>query len=403
MPSRDCLSNFVIVEPMSLPLTVPLALDNNATTACLPEVQDVIARCQRDAWGNPGSRHLLGRNARRVLEDAREAIAAILGAQPDELIFTSGGTESNNLALFGLASATRGRFAIGAGEHPATAEAATALLQQGWSLTVIPVDEAGRLDSSLFNGPDRKSWSLVSLLYAHNETGVIQSHLDALFPPLTDAGVAVHLDGVQAVGKIPVHFGRLGVTALSFAAHKFHGPRGIGGLLVKRGTRLVPRLFGGHQEQARRPGTEPVPLIAGMAKALELWQQSAVERTARMTRLRDRLEAELATNCGPIVINGHAAPRLPNTSNISFVGLDGEALLVNFDLENVCCSLGSACASGSAEPSPILVAMGLPANVVRSAVRFSLSSLTTDDEITAAVERITLVVRRLRVSGPHQQ
>jgi cysteine desulfurase len=210
--------------------------------------------------------------------------------------------------------------------------------------------------------------------------------------------VLLHLDAVQAVGKIPIHFGKLGATTLSFGAHKFHGPRGIGGLLVRRGVKLTPLLYGGHQEQERRPGTEPVPLIAGMATALELSCREMVHRTRHLTALRDRLQAGLQSCCPPTVINGGEAPRLPNTLNIAFPGVDGEALLVALDLAGVCCSLGSTCASGSMEPAPILVAMGCPPEVYKSSVRFSLSVENTAEEVDQAIARIEEVIARLRNS-----
>ena len=211
-------------------------------------------------------------------------------------------------------------------------------------------------------------------------------------------GVALHLDGVQAVGKIPVNFHDLGATTLSFGAHKFHGPRGVGGLLLREGTRLMPLMRGGHQEFERRPGTESVALVAGMAKALELWQSTHAERSRSTSDLRDRLQTALMERCTPAVANGIGTTRLPNTLNISFPDVDGEALLIALDLEGVCCSLGSTCASGSAEPAPILVAMGLTPDLYRSAVRFSLSVLNTRAEIDESILRITSIVARLRNS-----
>jgi len=384
--------------------TNPIDLDANATTRPLPEVAEVVARELRETWGNPGSRHALGRRARRVLEDSRESIAAILGAFPDEIVFTSGGTEANNFAILGLARGSGGVIELSPGEHPATLEACRALQQRGWSLRMWPVDDQGRIVREPGRvAPDVR---LAALILAHNETGVIQElktpGADAPGSPggISDtyrsAGIPLHLDAVQAVGKIPVHFHELGATTLSFGAHKFHGPRGIGGLLVRRGTRLAPLLYGGHQEQERRPGTEPVALIAGMAKALEVWSRDAERRTQHLTTLRDRLQSELSQRCSPVVINSGHAPRLPNTLNIAFPGLDGEALLVALDLAGVCCSLGSTCASGSMEPAAFLVAMGCPPQVYRASVRFSVSIENTAAEIEDAIERIARVVAHLR-------
>ena len=374
-------------------MTSLIYLDNNATTPPLPEVVEVIARVMRDCYGNPGSPHRAGRKARQVLEESREEIAGRLQADPKELIFTSGGTEANNLAIRGLTHGLSGTIAISPGEHPSCLEVCTAPAMRAWNLHKFPVDSRGLLASVEMPTDTR----LVAVILAHNETGVVQD-----VKPLVDAcharGVPLHLDGVQAVGKIEVHFHDLGATTLSFGAHKFHGPRGIGGLLVRDGTRLMPLLRGGHQEFERRPGTEPVALVAGMAKALELWHASREERTRTVSALRDRLQATLVERCAPTVVNGEAAPRLPNTLNISFPGVDGEAILVALDLEGICCSLGSTCASGSAEPAPILLAMGLTPDLYRSAVRFSLSVLNTLAEIDAATQRIASVVARLRNS-----
>lgn len=374
-------------------------LDANATTRPLPEVIDVVSRHLSETWGNPGSRHGLGRKARRVLEEARESIAAILGAQPEELLFTSGGTESNNAAIFGLVRGNRGTICLSPGEHPANLDACRALMRKGFALHRLPVDSDGRLLVEPPTGSDASestvSPQLLAVILAHNETGVIQE-VETLRALADRWGCPLHLDGVQAVGKIPVHFHDLGATTLSFGAHKFHGPRGVGGLLVRKGTRMTPLMYGGHQEQERRPGTEAVPLIAGMARALELWQEAYSARTQQVQSLRDRLCEGLTARCSPVVINGAGARRLPNTLNIAFPGLDGEALLVALDLAGICCSLGTTCASGSTEPAPILVAMGCPTDVYRSSVRFSLSCLNTRDEIDETVNRIASVVERMR-------
>ncbi|MGC1274404.1 MAG: cysteine desulfurase family protein [Planctomycetaceae bacterium] len=376
-----------------------LYLDNNATTHPLPEVLETVDRVWREAFANPGSRHAAGRGARQVLEESRETVARILDAEPDEVVFTSGGTESINLALFGLARGT-GTIATGPGEHPATAESVATLVQRGWSHQQLAVDADGRLiepcePPGSSRRPDPADLKLVSMLLAHNETGVIQD-VSPLVDRCNAAGVPTHLDCVQAVGKIPVSFKTLGATALSFGAHKFHGPRGVGGLLVRRGVRLVSLHHGGHQETDRRPGTEPVALIAGMAKALELWERDAADRTRTMLAARDRLEAALAERCPPVVVHGSQATRLPNTASVAFPGVNGDELLVALDLEGVACSLGSTCASGSSEPAPILLAMGVASEVALSTVRLSVSFETTEGEIDDAVARIARVVRRLR-------
>lgn len=373
-------------------------LDNNATTQPLPEVVETVASHLRESYGNPSSRHALGRKARRVLEDSREQIASIVGASPAELLFTSGGTEANNLAVFGLTTGSPASIALSPGEHPSNLEACRLREQQGWKLATLGVARSGLFDieSSSWTVLDWSRVKLAAVILAHNETGVIQN-TEPLLAKAAEHNFAVHLDGVQAVGKIPVNFQKLGATTLSFGAHKFHGPRGIGGLLIRDGVRLAPGFaVGGLQESGRRAGTEPVALVAGMAKALEIWNRLQAERTSKVAALRDRLERRLAELASPVVINGQDASRLPNTLNISFPGVDGEALLVALDLEGVCGSLGSACASGSIEPTPILVAMGLPADIYRSALRLTLSSLNTEQEIDEAARRIAEIVKYLR-------
>lgn len=368
-------------------------LDNNATTRPLPEVMDRVRQVSLSCFGNPGSRHAEGRQARRVLEESRESIARILGAHPSEVIFTSGGTEAINMAVFGLTGQTPGSIALTAGEHPATMESCKSLQQQGWTLHLLDVDQEGRLleDASL-------PWDdlrLVTVILAHNETGVIQN-LQPLAALCRRHQVPFHVDAVQAVGKIPVNFEALGVSSLALGAHKFHGPRGIGALLLRRDSDLTPQLFGGHQESDRRPGTEVVALAAGMARALELWEQNQVERTRKIQQMRDALQTGLLDRCHPAVVNGSQQHRLPNTLNISFPGIDGEALLVALDLEGIACSLGSTCSSGSAQPAQALLAMQCPVEVYRSAVRFSVSIDNGPEEIADAVLRIPAVVRRLR-------
>lgn len=372
----------------------PIYLDHNATTPVDPDVLEVMLRAWRDGFANPGSRHRFGRAARRVLEESREKIAALLGAEPDEVVFTSGGTESINLALRGLARRV-GTVVHGAGEHPATVETCLRLSQAGYRLHELPVDADGLLREEAVTAAPWDDVCLATLLSAHNETGVIQD-VAPLADRCRERGIPLHLDAVQAVGKIPVNFHALGAAALSFGAHKFHGPRGAGGLLLRRGTKLAPLLLGGHQESERRAGTEAVPLIAGTARALEICHADLAARAAHLQSLRDRLAAGLAESCGPVIVNGHPTQRLPNTLNIAFPGLDGETLLVALDLEGIACSLGSTCASGSMEPSPILLAMSCPPEVYRSSVRFSVGVTNTEEEVHEAVRRVGRVVRGMR-------
>ena len=373
-------------------------LDNNATTRPWPEVIDVVAYHLRHSYANPGSRHAEGRQARKVFESARESIAEILGAQPEELIFTGGGTESSNLALLGAAhSVSAGTIALTAGEHPATMETCRSLRAEGWKLKILPVDRDGRLiwSDAVISSLTDEGTKIATVILAHNETGVIQD-VGPLAKTCRDNNIFCHIDAVQAVGKIAVNFAELDATSLAFGAHKFHGPRGIGGLLLRNGVKLAPQEFGGHQESGRRPGTEMVALAAGMAKALDIWHNERDERTAQLQQLRDRLESGLLDRCPWTVVNGSKEHRLPNTLNIAFPGCDGDAILVALDLDGIACSLGSACASGSAEPAPVLVAMGLPPEIYKASVRFTVSLTNTLSEMDEAVERISRVINRLR-------
>lgn len=377
-------------------------LDNNATTQPHPEVVELMSRLWREAYANPGSRHSFGRKARQVLESARESFASLLGAFPDEVVFTGGGTEANNMAVLGFTRGTPGVIALTAGEHPAVLETCRFLESLGWNLHFLPVDAEGRLVEPFQSAADQTLWPqvrLASVILAHNETGVIQD-LTGLAAECLVRRIPLHVDGLQAVGKIPVNFHSLGAATLAIGAHKFQGPRGIGALLIRRGWNLAPTAFGGHQETGRRPGTEAVPLIAGMVRALELFQSESERRIDRQKRLRDRLEAGLREACPPAVRNGSREHRLPNTLNIAFPGIDGEALLVALDLAGVACSLGSTCASGSAEPAPVLVSMNRPRDVLLSSVRFSLGAETTAEEIEETIRIVSEIVQRQRQVSP---
>ncbi len=375
-------------------------LDNNATTRPLPEVIDTVARHLGESYGNPGSRHGVGRRARVALEDARESMADILGAKPGEVIFTSGGTESTNLALLGFSAGETGVVLTTAGEHPATTESLAALRQSGWTTHVLGVDDNGRLLADRIASAPWDQVRLATVILAHNETGVVQD-TGALSQACRQHDIPLHIDAVQAVAKIPVNFHELGAASLALGAHKFHGPRGIGALLLREGCQLAPVVYGGHQELGRRPGTEVVALAAGMARALEIWNANLEKRTAHVRGLRDRLQQGLQTAVSPTVINGHDEHRLPNTLNIAFPGLDGEAILVALDLEGVACSLGSTCSSGSSEPAPALVAMGCTEDVYRASVRLSVGIENTVEEIDEAVRRITGVIDRLKNASTH--
>lgn len=370
-------------------------LDNNATTRILPVVADAMSHAWTRGFANPGSQHSFGRDARRLLDSSRDTVAEALNCEPDEVIFTSGGTESINAAIHGLTVRRSGVIATTAGEHPATVAACRQAHASGMRSVTIPVDEHGLLQPAAVEQLPWSELKLVALILAHNETGVIQS-LDRLSQLCHEHRVPLFVDAVQAVGKIPVDFRALRVTALAFGAHKFHGPRGIGGLLLQRGIQLPPLLEGGHQESGRRAGTEPVPLICGMAASLAHFRQNRSERLERVRSLRDDLQQRLESDCQPVLVHGRHADRLPNTLSVAFPGLTGEALLVNFDLAGIACSLGSTCASGSAEPAPALLAMGIPPDVCMASVRFSVSCQNTEDEICRAADRICEIVHRMR-------
>ena len=370
-------------------------LDHNATTKPFPEVTETVARVMRDAYANPGSRHAAGRRARQVLEESRETTAAVLGANPTEVVFTAGGTEATNLALLGFADGRRGTVLLPPGEHPATEETVRYLESWKWRRHTLPVDADGRLREDAFADAPWEDVKLATMLLAHNETGVVQK-TDRLAEECVRRGIPLHLDAVQAVGKVEVDFHALGVSTMAVGAHKFHGPRGIGALLIREGVRLPPAQFGGHQEAGQRPGTECVALAAGMAVALKQWHDDRENRTESVRRMRDRLQSLLCESSSPILVNGALETRLPNTLNVSFPGCDAEALLVALDLEGIACSLGSTCASGSSEPTAILVAMGRQEDVLSSTLRLSLGIDNEPTEVDEAAERIAAVVSRLR-------
>ena len=386
-------------------MTQSIYLDHNSTAPMLPEVATAVREASLRYGANPASQHEPGRKARRVLEQARERIGELLGARAggrdaDQLIFTSGGTEANNLALLGLLSAAAGasrpgHLILSAIEHPSVAEAARVLERSGWHVDRVGVDAHGVLCLDQLEQLLRPETRLVSLMLGNNETGVLQPVARAV-EICAARGVPVHSDAVQVAGKLPVDFNGLRLALMSCAAHKFHGPMGVGALVVRRDIPLHPLLFGGHQQAGLRPGTEMVALAVGMQAALECWQRESDARRQRLTRLRDQLEQSLLDKFSTAVVIGRDAPRLPNTSNIAFVGLDRQALVMALDLAGVACSTGSACASGSREPSPTLRAMGLPRDVLAGSIRLSLGATTTAAEIEEAVCRISRICQQLQ-------
>ena len=382
-------------------------LDHNATTPIRPEVVEAMARCYREGYANPASQHRAGQRARQVLEEAREAIAEALGADlagspPDRLIFTSGGTEANTLAVIGIAQGGSrkepgqlGQLIVSAIEHASVIEPAEHLMDEGWRLDTLGVTADGVVRVERLPELLTPQARLVSVMLGNHETGVLQP-VSKLVPICREAGVPLHTDAVQVAGKLPIAFGRLGVSAMTVTAHKFQGPLGIGALIVRDGVSIEPILFGGHQQEGLRPGTESVALAVGMRTALELWQKAHEAHARRLTALRERFESGLKAGVVDLVVNGSAGDRLPHTSSIAFPGLDAQVLMLALDTVGVACSVGSACSSGSTELSPTLLAMGLSDDIVAGSLRFSLGATTTEAEIDEAIRRILRVVRDLR-------
>ncbi len=371
-------------------------LDNNATTPVLPVVWEAMQPFFFDRPGNPASSHRFGRQARQALEDARERIAALLDALPDEVLFTSGATEANNLAILGLtANAAPGPLATSALEHPCVLEPLRRLADRGFTLQNLPVSPLGQIDERMAHFP--ADLQLAAVMLANHETGALQP-VEPLVQQLAGR-VPFHCDAAAAAGKMPISFRRLGVTTLTLSAHKFHGPKGIGALLVRRDARLRPLFVGGQQQQGKRPGTEPVPLVVGMATALEWSLANLNANRAKILDLRARFLAHLRAHAAPVILNGPEETGLPHALNLSFPGCQADALLMSLDLAGVACSTGSACSSGSLLPSPVLAAMHLSPKRLNSAMRFSLSPLLTAADIDDAALRITHCVDKLRQSA----
>ena len=377
----------------------PIYLDHNATAPLDPEVLDAMCPFFLGA-GNAESRHMFGRSARRAWDQAKETVARILGADPTEVIFTSGGTEANKLAIFGLAGAklSPGHLVSSVIEHPAISEPVACLEAAGFIVDRIRIDHLGVADPKSIGSVLQMETRFATLMLANNETGAIQP-VDKLVAIAAERNIPVHTDAVQAVGRIPICFRDLRVTTLAASAHKFHGPIGIGFLLVKSGVRLGSRLFRSGQQHRRRPGTAIVPLAVGLAVALEKWHTEAHMRRIRWIKLRHQLESGLVAALGPeqVIRNGPSGDMalLPQTLNLGFPGIDSNTLLMQLDLAGIAVSLGSACASGSVRPSPTLLAMRVPNDRLRSSVRFSFGATTTQNEIEQAVARIVRVTQLL--------
>jgi cysteine desulfurase len=375
----------------------PVYLDYAATTPLRPEAREAMLDVLARRWGNPSSLHRWGREARAALEDARARFAAVIGAAPAEIVFTRGGTEADNLAVLGRARLAVAPVACSAIEHKAVLSASKAAAGDDGRLRIIPVDEHGVVDvDSLAEIVRDEAPALVSVMWASNEVGAIQP-VERIAETCAEAGVAFHSDAVQALGKVPVRVDRVRVVLLSFSAHKLGGPRGAGVLFARRGTRLDPLLFGGGQERGLRPGTEDVASAVAFAVAAELAEAEREETMARIGALRDRLEVGLRERIPDLRINAAAAPRLPTISNLSVLGADPEMLLMALDLEGIAASSGSACSSGAVEPSHVLLAMGLSAELAGPSVRFSLGRDTTAEDVERVLEVFPRVVERVRM------
>ena len=373
-------------------------LDHNATTPVAPSVADATARALRDVFGNPSSVHAWGQEAKTALDEARSAVARLIGAEPTEIVFTSGGSESNNLAIRGVAeAAARGRrhLVAGAIEHEAVLRTLKALDGNDRSVALVGVDERGVVTADRLAEALTDDTALVSVMHANNEIGTIQpvAEIAAL---ARGRGAVVHTDAVQSVGKIPVDVRGLGVDLLSLSAHKFNGPKGAGALWIRRGTKLHAQLTGGRQERNRRAGTENLPAIVGLGAAARRLLEGGGKGTDDVTALRDRLEAGIVAGVPGTAVNGGAADRVGNTSNISFHGVEAESLLIALDLEGVAVSTGSACSSGTLEPSHVLRAMGFAPHRAQNSIRFSLGLGNTAAEVDRVVDVLPGIVDRLR-------
>ena len=377
--------------------------DNNATTMVAPEVREAMLPFFGERYGNPSSMHAFGGEIARDVEAAREEVARFLNASPDEIVFTSCATESDNAAIRGTADYYGRDLKVitTAVEHPAVLQPCRRLKALGHEEVELPVDGAGRLDLDRLRSElaSARGPKLVSVMYANNETGVV-------FPLAEVAGICreygtvLHTDAVQAAGKLALDVQRLPVDLLAISGHKFHAPKGVGVLYVRKGAKLKPFLLGGHQERSRRAGTENVPYIVGLAKACELARLGMATECRQLAALRDRLEAGILASCPDVRVNGDRESRLPNTLNVSFEYIEGEAIAYRLSDLGICVSTGSACASGSLDPSHVIRAMGVPFTAVHGSVRFSLSRYNTAEEVDYVLEQLPPVIRNLRELSP---
>ena len=375
--------------------------DNNATTKVAEEVLEEIHPLFCDLYGNPSSMHTFGGQIGRRIRRAREQVACLLGCDPSEIVFTGCGTESDNTAIKGtLAAAPNRRTVITTRvEHPAVLAVCRELENHGYTVIELSVDRQGRLDMAELEEQLDDDTALVTIMYANNETGVVFP-IEEIAELVTSKGAIFHTDAVQAVGKIPLNLSKSNIDLLSMSGHKLHAPKGVGVLYVRKGTRLSPYMLGGHQEAGRRAGTENVPGIVGLGKACELAADNLEAENSKVKALRDKLEKSILQKCPDCRINGDPDNRLPNTSNISFEYIEGEAILLMLDKYGICASSGSACTSGSLEPSHVLRAMGVPFTAAHGSIRFSLSRYNTEDEVDYTIEKLPPIINQLRELSP---
>jgi len=374
-------------------------LDHNATTPLLPEVIDRMTGTLREEFGNPSSVHHFGQQAKAAIDEARTEVATLLSADPSEVLFTSGGTESDNIAIRGAAEAleaTGRRHLIASSiEHEAVLNTLKALAKRGWRTTLLTVDQTGIVAPDALRAALADDTALVSVMHANNEIGTIQP-IAELARIAHDRGALFHTDAVQSAAKLPVSVRSLGVDMLSISAHKFYGPKGVGALWIRRGLRVLPLLTVGRQERSRRAGTENVAGIVGMGVAARIARGKMADEGTRLSALRDRLEAEILAAVPGTAVNGAREPRVPNTTNISFDRVEAESLLIALDLEGIAVSTGSACSSGTLEPSHVLKAMGFNAHRAQNSIRFSLGASSTDAEIDRVIAVLPKMVEKLR-------
>ncbi len=377
-------------------------VDNNATTMVAPEVLDVMMPYFNTYYGNPSSMHSFGGDVAEKIQTARENVARLIGAQPEEIVFTSCGTESDGTAIRAAIDSypAKKHIITSRVEHPAIKNLYEILSKKGYRTTFVPVDGSGKLDLNYLYDSLSEDTAVVSLMWGNNETGVIFP-IEELSQEVKSRGILFHTDAVQAVGKIPINVAATGVDMLSLSGHKFHSPKGVGALYVRKGTRFSPFMIGGHQERGRRGGTENTASIIGLGKAAELAAAHLGKKGYdRISRLRDRLEHSLLEKVPHSIVNGDPAHRLPNTTSVAFEYVEGEAILLMMNEHGICASSGSACTSGSLEPSHVLRAMGVPFTAAHGSIRFSLSRYNTEDEIDVILEKLPPIIERLRELSP---